>query len=333
MPLEHLRHLPPDRYDGVERRHRILEDHRDVATADRPQLAVVHRQQLPAVERHRARNPTPRLGSSPMIASEVTLLPRPDSPTRPTVSPPSTLKLTPSTAATSRRPRRVNTTFRSRTSSNLTGRLAFSLSPLAARLRSRRPCCAMLTAGTCGSRASRSRSPSRVKPRARDDDCNAREERQHAVRTPENVLSCRPACGPTPARPGSAAAKAEERQAGRVDDRCREQSTSLRRSPATWSSAGRGLARCADVECRGTSPPARSRCPAGPSICPRNSRAKIGTSITAIAIMTDSRLFPSRAAMPIAKTSSPGMASMMSTKPHDHARRPAAEGSGKQSQE
>src|SRR5690349_761205 len=68
---------------------------------------------------------TPRLGSRPMIASDVTDLPQPDSPTRPTVWPGSTLKLTPSTARTGFSPRRPNVTVRS-----LTSRRAMELPPV-----------------------------------------------------------------------------------------------------------------------------------------------------------------------------------------------------------
>src|SRR5882757_6444185 len=65
----------------------------------------------------------PRLGSSPMIASEVTDLPQPDSPTSPTTWPGETSKLTPSTATVGgasprrRRPVPPKVTRRSRTSS------------------------------------------------------------------------------------------------------------------------------------------------------------------------------------------------------------------------
>jgi len=38
MRLERLSDLPPDREHGVQARHRILEDHRDVLAADLPQL-------------------------------------------------------------------------------------------------------------------------------------------------------------------------------------------------------------------------------------------------------------------------------------------------------
>ena len=60
----------------------------------------------------------PRLGSRPMIASEVTDLPQPDSPTRPTVWPGRTSKLTPSTAMKGFSPWRVKVTLRSRTDSS-----------------------------------------------------------------------------------------------------------------------------------------------------------------------------------------------------------------------
>src|SRR5690606_9871552 len=56
----------------------------------------------------------PRAGSSPMIASDVTDLPQPDSPTSPTVWPAATSKLTPSTARNSLRPL-PKVTVRSRT--------------------------------------------------------------------------------------------------------------------------------------------------------------------------------------------------------------------------
>src|SRR6478672_11138553 len=61
----------------------------------------------------------PRLGSSRMIASEVTDFPQPDSPTSPTVCPGATEKLTPSTAVNGATPFRLNCTVRSLTSSRL----------------------------------------------------------------------------------------------------------------------------------------------------------------------------------------------------------------------
>ncbi len=86
----------------------------------------------------------PLRGSSPIRASEVTDLPQPDSPTRPTTWPWSTSKETPSTAVASLRPRAVKVTLSSSTESSDMG----------------------LQPRNFGSRASRMDSPSRVKPRA-----------------------------------------------------------------------------------------------------------------------------------------------------------------------
>ena len=52
--LERLADLPADRQHRVERGHRVLEDHRDLAAADRAQLLVVQREQVAAVEHRRA---------------------------------------------------------------------------------------------------------------------------------------------------------------------------------------------------------------------------------------------------------------------------------------
>ena len=92
--------LLADRVHRVQRRHRLLEDHRDLVAADALHLAVA--------ERRRGRGPRrgsgcPR-GSRPggsirrMIESAVTDLPLPDSPTTPSVWPASSSKSTPSTA-------------------------------------------------------------------------------------------------------------------------------------------------------------------------------------------------------------------------------------------
>src|SRR6478609_2485233 len=59
----------------------------------------------------------PRLGNSRMMAIDVTDLPHPDSPTRPTVWPGATEKLTLSTAVNGATPFRLNCTVRSSTSS------------------------------------------------------------------------------------------------------------------------------------------------------------------------------------------------------------------------
>ena len=59
MRLQRLADLPSDRQHGIERRHRVLEDHRDVAAADFPQLSIAQRQQVTIFE-HRAAARYPR---------------------------------------------------------------------------------------------------------------------------------------------------------------------------------------------------------------------------------------------------------------------------------
>ena len=86
-----------------------------------------------------------------MIARDVTDFPQPDSPTRPIVSPGATAKLTPSTARVDCSPLRVNVTARSSTSSTgVRAQTAVTRTHLR----------------NFGSRASRSDSPSSVKPSA-----------------------------------------------------------------------------------------------------------------------------------------------------------------------
>src|SRR6184192_3119166 len=50
MRLERLADLPADGQHRVERGHRVLEDHRDLAAADPPQLPVAEREQVLAAE-------------------------------------------------------------------------------------------------------------------------------------------------------------------------------------------------------------------------------------------------------------------------------------------
>ena len=50
MDRQRLGDLQPDREQRVERRHRLLEDHRDVAAADLAHLLVVEVEQVAAVE-------------------------------------------------------------------------------------------------------------------------------------------------------------------------------------------------------------------------------------------------------------------------------------------
>ena len=79
--------LQADRQHRVERRHGLLEDHRDLAAAH---AAAARAPACPA-GRDRASRPSPRRGPAAgpgrRIERSVTLLPEPDSPTRPRTSP------------------------------------------------------------------------------------------------------------------------------------------------------------------------------------------------------------------------------------------------------
>ena len=117
MDDQRLHDLLSDRQDRIERGHRLLEDHRDVAAAHLAHLLVGEIEQVAALEQDAARGDAAgRLGSSRMIASADTDLPQPDSPTIATVSPALTVYEMPSTARTM--PREVsNRTCRFSTSS------------------------------------------------------------------------------------------------------------------------------------------------------------------------------------------------------------------------
>ena len=95
--------LLADGIDRIERGHRILQDHRDLAAAD-----IAHLRSLNLA------GPRPRTGSCRRRSCRrsgpgrsrdrlVIVLPQPDSPTMPNVSPGATEKLTPSTALTTPR--------------------------------------------------------------------------------------------------------------------------------------------------------------------------------------------------------------------------------------
>ena len=57
--------LGADRVDGVQRRHRILEDHRDLVAAEVLQLALVHLQQVAALVEHLAFEARVRVAREP----------------------------------------------------------------------------------------------------------------------------------------------------------------------------------------------------------------------------------------------------------------------------
>src|SRR2546427_2640563 len=60
VELERLRDLTADRQDRIQARHRVLEDHRDVLTADAPDVVIVHLQDVLTVEHDRTRDDLPR---------------------------------------------------------------------------------------------------------------------------------------------------------------------------------------------------------------------------------------------------------------------------------
>ena len=96
---EHLVDLVAAAHHRIQRRHRLLEDHRHARAAQRPQPRLVDGEQVLAGEQDFAvRSPCRPAGSRPIVACAMTLLPEPDSPTRHTISPGFTVKLTPVTA-------------------------------------------------------------------------------------------------------------------------------------------------------------------------------------------------------------------------------------------
>ena len=100
--LERLADLAPDRQHRVQARHRVLEDHRDLAAADPAQLASRRARsgRGPRTSRVPLRHRAGSRARIPSSASEVTLLPQPDSPTIPSVSPGAISNETPLTACT-----------------------------------------------------------------------------------------------------------------------------------------------------------------------------------------------------------------------------------------
>ena len=65
MNEQRLHDLKPDPQNRIERRHRLLEDHRDVMTADPAHLLVVELQEIAAVEHDRAGGDFGGLGEKP----------------------------------------------------------------------------------------------------------------------------------------------------------------------------------------------------------------------------------------------------------------------------
>ena len=96
--------LAIDAEQRVQRRHRILQDHGDRTAANAAHLAP----RIGSVPRPRRRCGHRRYGaaggSSPTMERQVVVLPQPDLPIRPSVSPSFNVKLMPSTAFTTRVP-------------------------------------------------------------------------------------------------------------------------------------------------------------------------------------------------------------------------------------
>ena len=124
---QRLGDLLADRWTGLSERHRLLEDHRDVAAADRAHLRAA-RMQFRDVDRwpirpcrYRIWPPTMRPGGPTICRIEraVMLLPLPLSPTMHSVRPRCSEKLTSSTAPARSRRRVGNTVFSPRTSSSV----------------------------------------------------------------------------------------------------------------------------------------------------------------------------------------------------------------------
>ena len=65
VDADRLRHLIPDREERVQRRHRVLEDHRDPLAADPPHLAVGLLEQVFALEEDLARDEPGRRREQP----------------------------------------------------------------------------------------------------------------------------------------------------------------------------------------------------------------------------------------------------------------------------
>jgi hypothetical protein len=91
LQLQHLGDLVADRVQRVQRRHRLLEDHRDVAAADarssRSEAASAGRGCRPPTPAKIALPVTSAFCTSRSRLSAVTVLPEPDSPTSASFSP------------------------------------------------------------------------------------------------------------------------------------------------------------------------------------------------------------------------------------------------------
>ena len=97
---QHLVDLLAARHHRIERGHRLLEDHRHARAAQLAQPRLGRGEQVLALEQDLAARGFSALASRPITVKAITDLPEPDSPTRQTISPGLTVKLTFSTAWT-----------------------------------------------------------------------------------------------------------------------------------------------------------------------------------------------------------------------------------------
>ena len=97
VDAEHLVDLPPDRHHRIERRHRLLKNHRHGRSAQLPQPAVAGGEKFFADQFDAAADGTSEpFCNRPITVSDVTDFPDPLSPTRHSVSPSRTCRETPS---------------------------------------------------------------------------------------------------------------------------------------------------------------------------------------------------------------------------------------------
>ena len=176
MASQHLADLVADLEGRVERRHRLLEDERDLASADRAAAA----RSRPRAGRRRRTAPRPSTtavsGSSRSSDMKLTLLPQPDSPTTPSTSPSPSVNDSWSTACTG--------------PSSVSNRTERSLDLEQAHRVVR------------GSKTSRSPSPSRLNDERAEEDRDARDRRRAAA--PARGTTARPRAS----RPTTASAAA-----------------------------------------------------------------------------------------------------------------------------
>ena len=95
-----LADLVPDGQNRIEGGHGLLKNHGDPITPDRPHLRPFELHQISAGKQKLPGLLTHVFGQQPQNDSAVTVLPQPDSPTSPRVSPAFRLKVMPFTAGT-----------------------------------------------------------------------------------------------------------------------------------------------------------------------------------------------------------------------------------------